>query len=386
MTNRTRTLELLEHLVAFPTVSRDSNLELINWVEDLLSQNGFELTRILSPDHNKAGLFARIGPNIDGGICLSAHTDVVPVEGQDWTLPPFQLTQDDTRIFGRGTTDMKGFLASALAMAEHAAQAQLSEPLSLVISYDEEVGCVGIRQMLPELKKLIGHPRAVIVGEPTSMQVATGHKGKTALKATCHGQSGHSALAPNFTNAIHVAADFIKAIQTVQQTLANGPCDSAFSIPYSTVHMGKINGGRALNIVPDLVEIEMEFRHLTQTPGRDIQQLIDVAARKVEAEIGIPARVNIEETNSYPGLETSMDNPVVGWAQAIAGGTPTTKVAFGTEAGFFAELGLPVVVLGPGDMARDGHKPDEGLDLSQLAACDAMMRRLLEELTRGNSV
>ncbi|MFT5866379.1 MAG: acetylornithine deacetylase, partial [Gammaproteobacteria bacterium] len=204
-----RTLEILGTLVAFPTVSRDSNLDLIDWVQDLLQTAGFEVTRIWSPDRTKAGLFARIGPDVEGGVCLSAHTDVVPVDGQVWTRPPFELTDEGSRVFGRGTTDMKGFLASALALAERIGASALSAPLTLSISYDEEIGCVGIRHMMPELKKLIGKPRLVIVGEPTSMQVATGHKGKAAFRITCHGQAGHSALAPQFVNAIHVAADFV---------------------------------------------------------------------------------------------------------------------------------------------------------------------------------
>ena len=189
MTDITRTLEILDKLVAFPTVSRDSNLDLIGWVQDLLQTAGFDVTRIWSPDRTKAGLFARIGPGTQGGVCLSAHTDVVPVDGQTWRRLPFQLTDEGERVYGRGTTDMKGFLASALVMAERAGTVPLSTPLSLCISYDEEIGCVGIRQMMPELNQLIGKPRLVIVGEPTSMQVATGHKGKTTLKVTCHGQA-----------------------------------------------------------------------------------------------------------------------------------------------------------------------------------------------------
>ncbi len=382
MTEPTRTLAILDQLVAFPTVSHDSNLALIDWVENLLKDAGFSVTRIWSLDEKKAGLFAQIGPKMAGGICLSAHTDVVPVEGQYWTRPHFQMIRDDARIYGRGTTDMKGFLASALAMAETAGRTKLTAPLSLVISYDEEVGCAGIQQMMPELKKLLTQPRAVIVGEPTLMQVATGHKGKTALKVSCHGQSGHSALAPDYINAIHVAASFVQAMRRIQDRLAAGPQDNAFTVPYSTIHVGKINGGHALNIVPDLVELEVEYRHLTQTPSAEIQAMIEKAAREVEAAFGPVAKITIAAANSYPGLETPQEDPVVTWAQTLVPDRTLTKVSFGTEAGFFAELGLPVIVMGPGDMARDGHKPDEGLDLSQLDACDRMMKNVLQELTQ----
>lgn len=375
-----RTLEILDRLIAFPTVSKDSNLDLIRYVQDLLQSAGFAVVRIPSPCGQKAGLFARIGPEM-GGVCLSAHTDVVPVDGQDWSSDPFALTRRGDRLHGRGTTDMKGFLASALAMAERAAKAPLIEPLSLAISYDEEIGCVGIRQMMPTLAPLLGSPRAVIVGEPTSMQVATGHKGKVALTVTCHGEAGHSALAPDFTNALHVAARFVDEVRALQDRLADGATDAAYSIPYSTVHIGRMNGGRALNIVPDSAVLEMEFRHLAQVPATDILSELNAIAELVGAAFGNPNAVEITQTNAYYGLDTPVDDPVVSWAGQMADAPDTTKVAFGTEAGFFAAEGIPTVVIGPGDMARDGHKADEGVDLSELAACDAMMDRILTDLS-----
>lgn len=383
MTYSTRTLQLLEKLIAFPTVSRDSNLDLINWVQDLLRGAGFKVTRIWSPDRNKAGLFAMIGPNVEGGVCLSAHTDVVPVDGQVWTRPPFSLTNEGDRVFGRGTTDMKGFLASALALAEKVGKTPLSAPLSLSISYDEEIGCVGIRQMMPELSPLIGKPRIVIVGEPTSMQVATGHKGKTALKVTCHGQAGHSALAPQFVNAIHVAADFVHEVRKLQDRLVSGPHDNAYSIPYSTVHIGEIHGGRALNIVPETAVIDMEFRHLVETPANDIQRKIEDVARQVSGAHQSAPPVTVEAINAYPGLNTNPLDTTVEWAHNLAGNFGATKVPFGTEAGFFAELGLLTVVVGPGDMASDGHKPDESLSMADLIACDKMMGNILSALRSG---
>lgn len=375
-----RTIEILERLIAFPTVSKDSNLVLMHYVQDLLHSAGFAVVRIPSPCGQKAGLFARIGPEV-GGVCLSAHTDVVPAHGQDWSSNPFTLTRRGDRLHGRGTTDMKGFLASALAMTERAAKAPLTEPLSLAISYDEEIGCVGIRQMMPTLAPLLGSPRAVIVGEPTAMQVATGHKGKVALNVTCHGEAGHSALAPNFTNALHVAARFIDEVRALQDQLADGATDEAYSIPYSTVHIGRMIGGRALNIVPDSAELEMEFRHLAQTPANEILSELNNIAQRVGAAFGTPNAVEITQTNAYYGLDTPADDPVVNWAGQMAGTQDTTKVAFGTEAGFFAAEGIPTVVIGPGDMARDGHKADEGVDLSELAACDAMMDRILTDLS-----
>ena len=381
MTDITRTLEILDRLVAFPTVSRDSNLDLIDWVQDLLKTAGFDVTRIWSPDLLKAGLFARIGPKIDGGICLSAHTDVVPVDGQVWTRPPFKLTDEGDRVFGRGTTDMKGFLASALALAERAGAAKLSAPLSLSISYDEEIGCVGIRQMMPELEKLIGKPRIVIVGEPTSMKVATGHKGKAAFKVTCHGQAGHSALAPQFVNAIHVASDFIYQIRGLQDKLAAGPQDPAYNIPYSTVHIGKISGGRALNIVPDNVQLDMEFRHLVEVSADLIQHEIEDIAKHVSNAYPQVSPITIDSINAYPGLQIDPSDANVVWATKLAEAIGSTKVPFGTEAGFFMNLGLTTVVTGPGNMATDGHQPDEGLSKVDLITCDVMLNNILGELS-----
>jgi acetylornithine deacetylase len=380
MTNTSRTLQILDRLIAFPTVSRDSNLDLVDWVQDLLQNAGFDVTRIWSPDRTKAGLYAQTGPKVDGGICLSAHTDVVPIDGQVWTRPPFTLTTEGDRVFGRGTTDMKGFLASALAMAERAGATPLSSPLSLSISYDEEIGCVGIREMVPELIPLISKPRVVIVGEPTSMQVATGHKGKTALKVICHGQAGHSALSPNFVNAIHVAADFVSEIRKLQDQLALGAQDGAYSIPYSTVHIGKIQGGRALNIVAETAVMDIEFRHLVETPALDIQREIeDVATRLSKAYPSIPP-ITVEASNAYPGLSTNPADATVVLAGKMAGNFGTTKVPFGTEAGFFADIGLFTVVIGPGDMASDGHRPDESLSKNDLIACDEMMENILSTL------
>lgn len=379
----TRTLDLLERLIAFPTVSHTSNLSLIDWAQSLLQHAGFVVTRIPSSNGEKAGLHARIGPDVTGGICLSGHTDVVPTDGQDWTQEPFELTHSDTHVYGRGTTDMKGFVASALALAERATHAHLIEPLSIVLSYDEEIGCVGIREMLPKLIPLLGQPEWIIVGEPTSMQVATGHKGKAALKVTCTGEAGHSALAPNFVNAIHVASAFVADIRALQSQLAKGPHDRAYDIPYSTVHIGKISGGQALNIVPDLVCIDMEFRHLAEVPAQELQDVIEDAACRVADDFGARNLIQVDQVNAYPGLNQAMRDEDLATAQILAGNTASTKVAFGTEAGYFAQLGHQTVVIGPGDMASDGHKPDEALEIAQLAACDAMMDRILRKLTQA---
>ena len=377
----TATLDILERLTGFDTVSRNSNLELADYVEGFLTERGFAVIRLPSPDGSKTGLYAEKGP-AGQGVLLSAHTDVVPVDGQDWTRNPFQLTWDGDRVYGRGTTDMKGYIASALALADRAAKADLKEPLKIALSYDEEVGCVGIQEMLERLAPLIGQPRACFVGEPTEMEVAIGHKGKAALRAECHGQSGHSALAPNFTNALHLAGDFLAELRALQEDLAvNGARDAAYAVPYSTVHVGRMSGGTALNIVPDCAELTFEYRHLAADRGADILARIQAAAGRISSCYPTTARIEVEQYNAYPGLDVPADSAVVPIAQKLAQSNTTTKVAFGTEAGFFDQLGVPTVVCGPGSMEGQGHKPDEYLELSQLSACDAMMDRILEDLT-----
>lgn len=375
------TLELLDRLVAIPSVSADSNLPIIGFIESVLAGCGATVERVTDPGGQKAGLLARIGPAVDGGVVLSAHTDVVPVAGQDWSRDPFRLSRDGGRVYGRGTTDMKGFLAAALAAAGQAARAGLKRPLLLSLSYDEEIGCVGIRTMIDRVIPALGRPQFCIVGEPTSMQVATGHKGKGAYLATCRGAAGHSAMAPNFCNALHLAADFIAVLRAEQARLmAEGARDPAYDIACSTVHAGRMAGGIALNIVPDTATVAFEIRHLAEEPVAAILANIRAGAAAAVAKAHHPAAaIGIAETNLYPGLDAPAGAEVVATVAALAGNTGLTKVAYGTEAGYFAARAIPTVVCGPGSMDQ-GHQPDEFIDLSQLAACDAMLARLVRSL------
>lgn len=378
------TLTILDRLIGFETVTNTSNLELTGYAENYLKARGFRVTRLPSHCGEKLGLYAEIGPEGDG-VMLSAHTDVVPVEGQNWSKPPFRLTQDMDRLYGRGTTDMKGYVASMLSLADRVAAKDLREPLKMVLSYDEEIGCVGMQEMLERLAPLIGQPRACFVGEPTEMQVAVGHKGKAALRARCFGQSGHSALAPKFVSALHLATDMVAELRTIQTVYEqSGSKDLAYSVPFTTFHVGTLNGGTALNIVPDHTELTFEYRHLAADSGKKILAEIEQMARSVAAPYRArypEARIEIEQYNAYPGLDVSPNEGVTALAQKFAQTNETTKVAFGTEAGFFSELGIPTVVCGPGSMEGQGHKPDEYLSLSQLATCDAMMDRILDDIS-----
>jgi acetylornithine deacetylase len=380
-------IALLGRLIAFPTVSRDSNLQLIDWVRTLLVERGIECRLVPDATGTKANLYATIGPSDRPGVMLSGHTDVVPVDGQDWTYPPFALSRRDERLHGRGTADMKGFVACALAAALRAAGRELRAPLHLAFSYDEEVGCIGVRRLIDVLSKAPARPAFCIVGEPTSMAVATGHKGKTALRATCVGREAHSALAPLAVNALHLGCDLVGAIRTRQAEIAGaGARDGDYDVPYTTLHVGRMSGGTALNIVPNRCEVEFEIRNLAaDDPGALVDEIRADAGRIAAAARGqaAEAEIRIEVENSYPGLGTPPDAEVVAFVKSLTGANGTIKVAFGTEGGLFSErLGIPTVVCGPGSMAQ-GHRPDEYVSEEQMGRCDAMLGALLDRLAAG---
>jgi len=378
-------LDILHRLIAFETVSADSNLEMIEFVAKILRGAGVAVEIIPDASGSKANLYATIGPADIGGVMLSGHADVVPVTGQVWSKPPFQLTHENGRHYGRGTTDMKGFLACALAMALRAAKAELKTPLHLAISYDEEIGCIGVRSLIDMLAVAPVRPRFCIVGEPTGMAVATGHKGKLAARATCRGLEAHSALAPTGLNAIHLAAEFVTALRGLQNELAqNGAKDGDYDVPYTTIHTGIIRGGVALNIVPNHCEVDFEIRNLAGDDAANILTRIRAAAAAIVAGFDHPkALIEIDVVNTYPGLDTPQGAAVVDFVKSLTGANGTMKVAFGTEAGLFDQrLGVPCVVCGPGSMAQ-GHKPDEYISHDQLAACDAALTVLLDRLIAG---
>ncbi|AWD22507.1 acetylornithine deacetylase [Fuscovulum blasticum] len=382
-----QTRAILERLIAFDTVSANPNRALMDYVAGLLAEAGIAARLVPDATGGKANLWATVGPQDRGGVMLSGHTDVVPVEGQTWTRPPFALTEDAGRLYGRGTTDMKGFVASAIAATLAAAKRPLKVPLHLALSYDEEIGCMGVRSLVDLLQGAPVRPAMCIVGEPTGMQVATGHKGKVALRATCTGREGHSALAPLALNALHLAADFIGVIRAVQaRVAAEGPFDGDYDVPYTTLHAGKMSGGVQVNIVPNSAVVDFEIRSLA---GVDVVALIDELRAGAEAIVvplrdGFPeAEIRVERLWDYPGLGTPTDAAVVRFVQSLTGANGTIKVAFGTEGGLFdARLGVPTVICGPGSMAQ-GHKPDEFVTVEQLARCDAMLAALMDRLEAG---
>ena len=384
--------EILEKLIGFDTTSSRPNRALIGHVQAVLEGAGISCRLIPDATGEKANLYATIGPMDRGGVMLSGHSDVVPVAGQAWTHPPFRLTEAGGRFYGRGTADMKGFVACAIAAllkakAEEKAGRPLVVPLHLALSYDEEVGCIGVRSLIDLLKTAPIRPLICIVGEPTGMLVASGHKGKVALRAGCTGREGHSALAPLALNALHLAADFVNIVRVLQtEVAATGRRDGDYDIAYTTLHVGVLNGGVQVNIVPNRAVIDFEIRSLAED---DPEALIAILRARVETLIA-PLRKNFPEAGisierlwDYPGLGTPTDAKVVRFVQSLTGANGTIKVAFGTEGGLFdARLGIPTVICGPGSMEQ-GHRPDEYVTLDQLARCEAMLAALIARLQAG---
>jgi acetylornithine deacetylase len=379
-------MDLLSRLLAFDTVSSNPNMDLMLYVQRVLANADIAAQIIPNAEGTKANLYASVGPT-GAGVMLSGHTDVVPVTGQDWTKPPFAMTLADARVYGRGAADMKGFVACAIAAMLDAAKRQLKTPLHLALSYDEEIGCMGVRSLIDMLALAPVKPAMCIVGEPTAMQVATGHKGKVALRATCIGREGHSALAPMALNALHLAADFIAALRGIQADVAvHGVQDGDYDVPYATLHAGKMQGGVQVNIVPNMATVDWEIR---APAGEEVAGLIARVERAAEAIVA-PLRgefpevaIRVERLWDYPGLGTASDAGVVNFVKSLTGANGTIKVAFGTEGGLFSErLGIPTVICGPGSMAQ-GHKPDEWVSVEQLGRCEAMLGALISRLEIG---
>jgi acetylornithine deacetylase len=379
-------LSILEKLIGYDTTSSRSNLELISYAKELLEARGITCTVVSSEDGTKANLFAHVGPTGVPGILLSGHTDVVPVANQKWASPPFEATLKDGRVYGRGACDMKGFIACALLTMLSAKDKHLLRPLQLALSYDEEVGCIGVRRLLDHLHAGSIKPLLCVVGEPTQMKLVLGHKGKSSLTAQCHGHEAHSSQAPSFPNAIHLASALVEKLRHAQEEIQrSGAYDGAFDVPFSTVHVGTIHGGTALNIVPNLCSIEFEVRDL---PGDNITNIIDGIRAdasdigKAFSQPGKPALIEINESNYYPPLDTSPTIDAVNFLGSLLPVSDVAgKVAYGTEGGLFSRrLDTPVAVCGPGSIDQ-AHKPDEYVTLEQLEACEQFLLRVLQSLS-----
>ena len=378
-------LAMVRRLVAFDTTSRASNLALIEFVRSYLDGLGVASELVFDETGNKANLYAKLGPPEIGGIMLSGHTDVVPVDGQEWHSDPFNVLAKDERLFGRGTADMKSFIAVVLALLPALAARQLRIPLHLALSYDEEVGCRGARGLIAAIADRPDRPRLCIVGEPTMMQPVTGHKGKRSFRCRVHGFECHSALAHLGVNAIEAAAELVALLKAMARRRRDeGPFDPEYTPAYTTIQTGVIHGGTALNIVPKDCTFDFEFRLLpAENPDAGISELRAFAENRLLPEmraIRAEAAIEFEELSAFPGLDTADDAEITRLVASLTGANGTAKVSFGTEGGLFQRAGIPTVVCGPGSIEQ-AHKPDEFIDLDQIAQCERFISRIFDSVS-----
>lgn len=376
------TRDVLARLIAFDTTSRNSNLALIEWVEGYLSARGIASWRVANAAGDKANLYASIGPDVEGGVVLSGHTDVVPVDGQPWTSDPWVLTQKGEKLYGRGVADMKSFIALALAHIDEALAAPLKRPILLALSYDEEVGCLGAPSMIAELAKLSPKPGAVIVGEPTSMKVISAHKGIRSFWVEVTGREAHSSLPHAGVSAVMEA---LKLMQLIAQmgAEAGASTHTHFDPPGATMTIGMVEGGTALNILARRCRFGWDLRAPTQAEGDAIEARFREAASKLDADIKARAPeggVAITRRSLTPGLEMALGSAAETLARALTGDNQTRAAAYAAEAGLFQRAGLPAVLCGPGSIEQ-AHQPDEWIEIAQIEEGARFMQRLIERLS-----
>ena len=377
-------VDWIKKLIAYDTTSRESNLGLIHDVQTYLHLQGLETVLTHDESGRKANLFATI-PAADGrrtgGIVLSGHTDVVPVDGQNWTSDPFKPEVREGRLYGRGACDMKGFVGVTLQLVPEMLATPLAHPIHLAYSYDEEVGCVGAPVMIDELVRRGVNPDGCVVGEPTSMRTIVAHKGINAYRCRVHGHAAHSSLTPKGLNAIEYAARIIIAIRELADDYKSlGPYDRDFDVPFTTLQTSMIRGGIALNTVPDLCEFEFEYRNL---PGVDPEPILDEIREFIESQV-LPAMrrehpnaaVELEKLASAPGLNPDEQAAITKLVRELTRDDTVRKVAYGTEAGLFQRAGVPSIICGPGNIEQ-AHRPDEYVDLEQIEQCEQFLRALI---------
>lgn len=386
--NELASLAWIERLMRIDTTSRNSNLALIDTVEAEAGRLGLAPVRVASATEAKSNLWITV-PAADGrttgGVVLSGHTDTVPVDGQDWHSDPFQPAVRDGRLYGRGACDMKGFIGVSMEWLGRFAAAELSEPLHLALSYDEELGCQGAAPMIDELSRE-ARPRACIVGEPTGMRAITGHKSISLVDVTFRGVAAHSSLTTHGVNAIEYAAQAIDRVRTIAAGWQeHGPFDPAYALPFSTASVNLVSGGIAANTVPDLCTVTFEIRTIAAQPPHGPLAEIEQFVRQLDADMRArhgDAGATFDVLTSVPGLDVTPESPAATLCHTIGGTATGEKVTYGTEAGMFDLAGIPSVVCGPGSIDQ-AHRADEWVALEQLAACEAMLDRLLAQMTGG---
>ena len=385
MTDTLRSRALIDRLIGFDTTSRGSNLAIIEWIGGYLTEHGVEIRLTHDDQGAKANLYATLGPADRPGIMLSGHTDVVPVDGQPWDTDPWTVVERDGRLYGRGTCDMKSFVAVVLAYVPEFLERGLETPIHLAFSYDEEVGCIGVRRLIADLANLPVRPKACIVGEPTDMRVVAAHKGKRSYRCTVRGQEAHSSMTHIGVNAVEYAAEMVAKLKAMARRFRDeGPFDRDFTPPYTTVHTGTIHGGTALNIVPLACSFDFEWRYLPEHDPDSIMAELRAFADGLLPEmhrVTPDAGYVIEELTEIPGLATETDAEVNALARALSGGNAIDKVGFGSEAGLYQAAGIPTIVCGPGSIEQ-AHKPNEYVEVDQVRQCEALMDRLVERVCR----
>lgn len=380
------TMAEITDVIRFDTTSRESNLALVDHVVGRLRAVGVEPVLVPNAEGTKANVLATFPAadgTVEGGIVLSAHTDVVPVDGQAWSSEPFEPAVRDGRLYARGSADMKSFLGVLLAKAERIAATPLAEPIHFALSYDEEVGCVGAIGLVEEIGRRGLRPRGCVVGEPTSMRIVRGHKSMNVFRVDVRGVAAHSSLTPQGENAIVAAAELVRFVQGVADELREqGPFDEGYVVPFTTVSVNRIDGGIAINTIPAECTVHFEFRALTTVDHEALVERFRAECRRIEAgmrERHPGASVTLTTTAAAPGVDTPADADIVALAAAWGGEPSDAKVTYGTEAGLFANAGIPTVVCGPGDIAQ-AHAPDEFIELEQIARCEAFVDRLVDGL------
>lgn len=379
MTAERTALTLAKQLVAIDTTSRNSNLRLIDVAEEILDGAGARCRRTVNDERTKANLFATLGPDIAGGYVLSGHTDVVPVDGQEWSSDPFDPAIREGRLFGRGTADMKSFIAVALSCAGDIAQTKLRRPIHFAFSYDEELGCAGVGRLLADIRQEGIRPALAIIGEPTLMKVVGAHKGGCGMHTRCVGQEGHSSAPEKGANAVMMAGELVALLEACGEDLKRD-ADAHFDPPYTTIQANMISGGTAVNVLAREAALRWECRAL---PERDAKAIVARACERAEKEIlpkyrarAAQAQFESTMTSFYPGLKLAASSPAIALACEISGLNAVGTVAYGTEAGLFQEAGIPAVVCGPGSIDQ-AHRADEFVALSQIEACEKFLRRIV---------
>lgn len=376
--------DLIARLIAFDTTSRESNLALIDLVRDYLDGWGVASELYFDADRRKADLYATIGPDDRRGLMLSGHTDTVPVDGQAWDTDPFKVTPRDGKLYARGSSDMKSFIAVALSQVPAFVQANLKTPLHLALSYDEEVGCTGVRDLIADLGRRPIRPLGCIVGEPTSMTPVIAHKGKLTVRCEVHGHETHSALTHLGVNAVEAAAEIVAHLKNMARRKRDqGPYDDGFVPRYTTIHAGTIRGGTAVNIVPRQCSFDFEIRAIPADDPRalfhELRHYAETALLPEMKAVSAEAAIQFHELNDTPGLGMAPDAPLVRLTQALSGANDTGKVSYTAEAGLYQAADIPAVLCGPGSIEQ-AHKPNEFVALEQIARCETFMQRILEHL------